>query len=584
MITNNSKMLRPQSAIVKIGWQIACLTFLVICCNVVVRAQDALSTTNEDRLKRLAQLADALQRVKVEQQSSTGDRTADGRRFSKSSKLNMRFLIAVADLTENKKDAICAFPVQVSGFTSDIDSSRKIDNQKTGSDMQRAEVKISGLIGSAKPKVTIQLAPLNHGSEFPADQIARDKIHDLVRFFFPEAEIDGVQRFFEKEIQIQNATKESIKVWIFGRSWVKKTPAKTAGITTPILTDKNSTDSLEAAMDWAWIPGNPETAKPIEIQLAAGQSKRVMVGEQPLTANRILYWAESETGERWNDRQSDPIWTVDPDPKDSNKRTYHANKIALFTHKIEAQPGPKLLTERLLEMKNDTDKPIEVEMRYRTQTDRGFVWRNSQFTVPAKQAVRPTDSAGAYIRSSRIQFVGKSEDRQYLKYQSNPLWLVDDIAGRRAYKAEKIGLYRYTFQSATQSANVAVDSAEVKIGTKTIAKVKRNDKFEILATEKDWAQVSVTVNGEKQNGWIKKSNLIFDKDDIAGPPDASRKSLRILTDDAELKQGTTTLARLKRGESYDVLEKSGKWLRIEATVGGNRIHGWVQESKVKLSQ
>ena len=583
IITTTPNLLMRYMAIVKNGLLIVYLAFLLHSLSALGLCQDKLSSADEDRLKRLEQLADALQRVKVDQESSTGDRTADGRRFSKSSKLNMRFLIAVADLTENKKDAICAFPVQVSGFTSEIDSSKKVDNQKTGADMQRAEVKISGLIGKAKPKVTIQLPPLNHGSQFPADQIARDKIHDLVRFYFPEAEIDGMQRFFEKEIQIQNTTKESIKVWVFGRSWTKKNPSKTSGTTSKSPADKDATESFEAAMDWAWVPGNPETSKPIEIQLAAGQSKKVMFEDQALTANRILVWGESETGERWTKHKSDPIWTIEPDPKDSNKRTYHANKMGLYTYKIESQPGPKLLTERLLEMKNETDKPIDVTMRYRTQTDQGFVWKNSQFTVPAKQTLRPTDSSGAYIRSSRIEFVGKSENRQYLKYQSNPLWLVEDAAGRRAYKAEKMGLYRYTFQSATQAANVAVDSADVKIGTKTIATVKRNDKFEVLATEKDWAQVAVNVNGQKQNGWIKKSNLNFEKEDVAGPPDTSRKSLNITTDDAELKQGTTTLTRLKRGESYKVLEQDGKWLRIEVMVDGNPIHGWVQESKVKVT-
>ena len=570
--------------IVKNSLMIACFAFLLISLNSSGHAQDNSSSSKQDRLKRLEQLADALQRVKVEHESSTDHRTADGRRFSKSSQLHMRFLIAVADLTENKKDAICAFPVQVSGFTSEIDSSKKVDNQKTGADMQRAEVKITGLIGNAKPKVSIQLPPLDHGSQFPADQIARDKIHDLVRFYFPEAEINGMQRFFEKEIQIQNNTKESIKVWIFGRSWVKTAPPNSKTVSSKNSTDKNTTDLSEPEMKWAWVPGNPETSKPIELQLAAGQSKKVMLSDQALTANRILVWGESETGERWTNHKTEPLWTVDPTPKESGTRTYHANKIALFTFEIESQPGPKLLTERLLEMKNDTDKPIQVEMRYRTQTDRGFVWKASQFTVPAKQSLRPTDSLSAYIRSSRIQFVGKSDNRQYLKYQDNPLWLVEESSGRRAYKAEKMGLYRYTFQSATQSANIAVDSADVKIGTKTIATVKRNDKFEILATERDWVQVAVNVGGEKQIGWINKSNLNFEKEDVAGPPDTSRKSLSIVTDDAELNQGTTTLARLKRGESYKVLEQDGKWLRIEVIVGDSPIHGWVQESKVKLAQ
>jgi|GEM_PF-6934819 len=565
---------------------VAMLLVAILCTAPLATAQaQTPNASDQDRLKRLAQLTDAIQRVKVDQKSSTGDLAADGRRYSNSSELHMRFLVAVADLTENKKDAICIFPVQVSGFTSEIDSSKKIDNQQTGADMQKAEIRIIGLVGQAKPKVKVQLPPLNHGSQFPADQIARDKIHDLVKLFFPEAEIDGVQKFYEKEVQIQNASKEPIKVWLFGRSWVKSAPPKSPPANNnPAENPSSDTSSSEPAdVNWAWVPGDPTSGKPIELQLAAGQSKKVTLGEQPLTANRIVVWAESETGERWTNHKSEPLWTVEPNPKAAGNRTYHAEKMALFTYKIEPQPGPKLLTERLLEMKNDTDEPIQVDIRYRTQTDRGFEWKTAQFKVPAKQTLRPKDSSGALIRSSRIEFIGQSENRQYVKYKANPLWLVEDSGGRRAYQAEKIGVYRYTFQASTQSASVAVDSAPVQIGTKTIATVKRSDKFEILATEKDWVQVAVNVSGAKQTGWIKKSNLNFEKEDAAPPPDTSRKSLNVISDDAELKQGTTTLARLRKGESYKVLEQEGKWLRIEAMVNGSPVHGWVQDSKVKVA-
>jgi hypothetical protein len=568
------------------------LLVAILCTAALANAQaQTPNASEEDRLKRLGQLADAIQRVKIDQKSSTGDLTSDGRRFSNSSELHMRFLVAAADLTENKKDAICIFPVQVSGFTSEIDSSKKIDNQQTGADMQKAEIRILGLVGQAKPKVKVQLSPLNHGSQFPADQIARDKIHDLVKLFFPEAEIDGIQKFYEKEIQIQNATQEPIKVWIFGRSWVKSNPPNPTlnannnpnNNSSPDNSSPNNSSIEPSNVTWAWVPGDPLSGKPIELQLAAGQSKKVPLGNQTLSANSILVWAESETGERWTQHKSDPLWTVEPNPKEFGNRAYHAEKIELFTHKIEPQPGPKLLTERLLEMKNDTTEPIEVELRYRTQTDRGFEWKIAQFNVPAKQTLRPKDSSGALIRSSRIEFIGKSDNRQYLKYKANPLWLVEDSGGRRAYKAEKIGVYRYTFQAATQSASVAVDSAPVQIGTKTIATVKRSDKFDILATEKDWVQVAVNVSGAKQTGWIKKSNLNFEKEDASPPPDTSRKSLNVISDDAELKQGTTTLARLRKGESYKILEQEGKWLRIEAVVNGNPIHGWVQDSKVKVT-
>jgi len=540
--------------------------------------ESKLSAKDEDRVKRLMKLADALQRVKVDQKSSTGDRSADGRRYSKSSQMHMRFLTAAADLAENQKDGICTFPVQVSGFTNQIDSSKKQDNQKTGSDVQRAEIKLAGLIGQPRPKATVKLPALNHGSTFPADQIARDRIHDLIRLYFPEAEIDGKQRFFEKEIEIQNDSKESIRVWVFGRSW-DKSPAKPLEGEQLGRTDEEVKNE-SGMMVWQWVPGPPERTKPIELTISAGQSRKVQYRDEPLAANRILVWAESETGERWTDHKSEPLWTIEPNAEQNGERTYHATKIATYTYKIEPKPGPRLLTERLLEMKNDTSEPITVKLRYRTNSGTGFTWRDARFTVPPRETLRPTDASGARIRGSRILFTGEAEHRRYNRHEAEPLWMVEETSGRRAYKADKMGVFLYTFESARQSARVSADSAPVMVGTKTIATVKRNDDFEVLGTQDDWVQVAVPVNGERQTGWIKKQNLDLSGGALEKTPDSTRRSVSIAVQDAELKLGTTTLTRLKRGDNYQVLEQNGQWHRIEVMVDGVPRHGWIHESNL----
>jgi hypothetical protein len=269
-------------------------------------AQDAaLSEKDKSRLRRLDQMADAIQAVKVDMKRSTGDRVVDGRRYSDSSQLHMRFLTAVADLTENKKDAICMFPVQVSGFSSQINSARGMNaDRKTGSDMQRAEITLTGLIGQPRPKAKIKLAALNHGSGFPADQIARDRIHDLIRLYFPEAEIDGMQRLFEKELEIRNSTDESIRVWVYGRSW-NKSPEENEGQELGRTDEEVRNEGGEVA--WRWLPGEPGRAKPIEFTIAAGKSQKVVFGDGPLAANRVLLWAESESGERWWEHKKDPL-------------------------------------------------------------------------------------------------------------------------------------------------------------------------------------------------------------------------------------------------------------------------------------
>ncbi len=542
-----------------------------------------LSAKDQSRVTRLKQLSDALQAVKIDLKQSSGDRSQDGRRYSNSSELHMRFLTAAADLSENKQDGICTFPVQVSGFSSNISSAQGVSDQKTGSDLQRAKITLVGMIGQPKPKAKVDLAGLQHGSSFPADQIARDRIHDLIRQYFPEAEIDGKQRFFEKELVVHNETDEAIRVWVYGRSW-DKSPDQKEGGELGRTEDEVKNETSDVA--WRWLPGEPGSARPIELRIAAGQTEKVVYRGSPLAANRVLIWAEGESGERWWDHKREPLWLVEPNPKLNGERTYHAEQVASYTHSIKSRPGPRLLTERMLQMKNDTSEPLEVKLRYRTNSGNGFAWQETTFSLGPHETLQPTDGAGSRIRASRVQFVAESEHRKYTRYGAQPLWLVEETNGRRAYKADKIGEFLYTFQPAAQTtadlATVTASDAPIMSGRETLAVAGKNQKLKVLGTQGDWVKVEFDQNGTKKVGFVKKQNMALGGDTLQPAPERTEQKLQVTADRVEVKLGSATITELKRGDSYRVLEQKGQWYKIEVVVDSIPRMGWVQESAISV--
>lgn len=535
---------------------------------------------DKERISRLTQFGEALRGVVVDLRKSSGNPVTEGRRLSHVSELHMRFLTAASDVAENRQDGLCIFPVQVSGFTSRISTADNISNQTSGSDLQQATVTFKGLIGSPKPKVRVDLAALNHGSDFPADQTARDRIHDLVRSLFPEAEIEGIQRFFEKELLIRNETREPLRIWLFARSWDRSPDPETL---------KNAEAGVEqGGLQWRWLPGAPATARPLELTLAAGQSQKILFADRPLKASRVLLWAESESGERWWESRTEPLWLVEPNGGQNGERTYHAERMAMFSHIIRPQPGPRIYTERVLQMTNATPEPLEVELRYRSDSGAGFSWNTETFSIAPYETVRPRNSAGMRIRASGIQFSAESESRRYHRHAESPLWLVDEPGGMKAYMADSIGEYQYTFERAGRSsgqlATVRSSSVPIMLGSKQLGTATRDEKYEILDTEGVWAKVAFSQDGENKTGWIRKDQLSISGPQLATAPVSEKEHVQALSDRVAVMQGTTIIGQLQRGTTYRVYERKSSWLRVEIQVDGVPVQGWVRQSDVSASR
>jgi hypothetical protein len=549
-------------------------------------AQQSLSAKDKDRLERLERLADAIEKVKVDRRQSTGDREVEGRRLSNNSELHMRFMAAAGTLAANGKDGLCAFPLQVSGYSSAINSAKGVSDRKSGADLQRATIVLQGLIGQPRPRARVELAPLNHGSAFPADQIARDRIHDLIRLFFPEAEIDGVQRFFEKEFEVRNETDEQLRVWAYGRTW-DKSPSQTKGAAAGVASQEAGEDS--GGFTWIWKPGTPSQVKPFEITVPAGKSRKFTDAEggtQALAANRVLVWAESESGERWLDHERQSLWLVEPDPQDNGERTYHAKQVETYVYSIKPKPGPRVFTERTLELKNATSEQLTVHLRYRTNSAGAIAWQAADVTIAPEQSLRPRGPDGTQIRASQVLFAADGRHRRYTKHEREPLLLVDEKEGVRAYKADKIGSYLYTFETgaAGKAGEARITGARVPVSAngRTLAYVNRGEQYRVVDSDDEDIKIAVTVRGREYTGWVSRRNAEMGPPPAPAAPVAVRQTLRITADRAAVKVGSTVIGHVDRNKTYQVLEKKDGQARIEVNVEGTPRHVWLNLRDAKM--
>ena len=545
-------------------------------------AQQPLTDKGKGRLEQLERLAQAIDKVQVGRTQSSGDREVEGRRLSSRSELHMRFLTAAATLADNGEDGLCAFPVQVSGFASNITLTKGLSDRKSGADMQRAMITLQGLIGQPRPKANVELPPLNHGSGFPADQIARDRIHDLIRLYFPDAEIDGVQRFFEKEFEVRNDSDETVRVWVYGRTW-DKSPDRAEG---PELgrTDAEVKDE-SSELVWLWKPGTPPRAKPFEMIVPPGRSQKVAYEERgashTLAANRVLVWAESESGEQWLEHQHQPLWLVPPNPQDDNERTYHAKQIETYMFPIKPKPGPRVFTERTLELKNDTSEELRVRLRYRTNRSGTIVWKETDVTLPPQQSLRPRGPDGAQIRASQILFGALGEHRKYTKHVRDPLWLIDEHEGRRVYKADKMGSFIYTFErgAAAESGLARITGSRVPVNAngRTLAYVNSGEQYRVVDSDGEDIKIAFSVRGRESMGWVSRRYARTEPTLAPTAPAVAREALRITANQTEVRVGATAIGQVRRNETYPVLEKKDGWARIEVTVEGIPRHAWVNQ-------
>lgn len=544
-----------------------CLTLL---CGAATWGQDVqFSERDQSRAQRLDKMSDSMSEVNVVKQKNSGDEKAEGRRQSDVSELRFRFLVCASGLVHDNKDGMLLFPMQVSGFTSTITPGRPAQ-RKHGSDFVEIRVEFVGLIGQDTPKAEIKLPAFQQGSTFPAEDLVREEIQKRIEKFLPEAEIQGRQRRREKQLRIENKTKETLRVFVHRRT---------------------NEFQKGKGYQWIWAPSEPGERPQVAV-VPAGESLLLESGggdsaSKPATAQRLRIWAESESGQRWTDYHEKDLWLVEKNPDFDDERVYYSEKIETYTHAFEPQPGPHVYTERVLTMRNEAPQPLSVSLEYRTTEDGSAKWRKAEFTISANETYEPKNDLGMRIRASRVRFGATSEDRRYETHQEEDLWLVSEQEGQRAYQADEIGEFRYVFLAAAKdvdTATVTAASANVKSGTDVLGVVKRGQKFDVLEQKGDWTRIAYQKDGERIAGWVQKKDLSIDRPAPKATPDSSRQRFRVTSNSADVKIGTETLARVSPGQEYDILEERSGWYRIEIRIGGEVRHGMVQKRHGVIAQ
>lgn len=529
----------------------------------------AQDDVEKDRAQRLDQLARALERIKIERLLKPVKRESDGRQYSKASALHLNFQACAAGVNQQTRDGVLVFGIQASGFASMLDPRQK-PVRDSGSDLRDVRVTIQALLNSEvkRPKAKLDVPDIKHGSLFPAAQIARDEIQKYLQFIFPEVDIDGIQRFEEKRLAIHNRADEPIVVFAQYEERVH----------------------VERGWNWTWRPGAPKSERVLKCTVPPKSTKVVEAGKdeekEPIHARRVLVWAESESGERWDQHRWQPLWLLEPNPKSDNARAYRSEKIQTYTHEIAPSNEIRQFAERALELKNNTPEDLAVHLRYRANRGGALIWDTVELTIPAGKSVRPRTADDLRVRASRVEFEAESANRQYVKYSKQPLWLTEKLNGKRSYWAKTIGTFQYTFEpaatgAAAERALITADNVNVKSGDQTVGVARRDQRLEVLGKQAGWIKVALEGNGESKSGWVRQNEVRL----VAPPaPQAADAGsfVKIKSATAGVYSGKSTVGTVNRGEEYRILDRKGAWLKIGIENEGQTMEGWIRQQDATL--
>jgi hypothetical protein len=413
--------------------------------------------TVPDVLARLDRFSQGLDRLEGIHDQTVEHRVTRGRRYSRDSQLHVHFLSNSAGM-DNPSDVGFALLIEVSGYQVDIThGDSEIKEPNPAGHVYKVQIVIKGLMdGGQRPVATIDIPPLDHDSVFPAEQLVRERLQRLLEYHFPEVEVEGEKRFFEKRLAIENRHDEPVTVWVQRRTFVRAAEQR----------------------GWQWVPAECNAAGAKQIKIAPGktelleetttlrlpafskvggfprlsfQKKEIAV---PLTASRMRIWAESESGERWTDDKAKSVYLIEPNAALNGERAYVEKDMKTYTYVISPHTGSHVFTERQLALQNKTHEDLTVDLVCRTTQGNNQRWlRLPGVSIKAGETLEPRQDDGFRIRASRVYFVAHSESFRYLAYKREPLWLVDETAAGRVYGQEKIGRFTHVFDVANANRN-----------------------------------------------------------------------------------------------------------------------------------
>jgi beta-lactam-binding protein with PASTA domain len=245
--------------------------------------------------------------------------------------LRLKFDRSLAHASSSS-DAVITFGVQAAGFSYKLDAQGlKAAKPQTSSDFRVGEIHLSGLGGKGKAGIRIVLAKLKNVSGWDADKLVRTTLYDLI-----ERELTGTQlggRFEERRLAVCNHASEPIRVWV--------------------------QTETRSGSGWQWLPGKSGHAYSFVIQPGKTVALSRERGDLKLTGRRVRLWAESESGRLWPQYQRKDLWLVDERDSDGVQR-YFASSMQVFLYHFWVGKGERTFHERIVQVRNATDRPVQV--------------------------------------------------------------------------------------------------------------------------------------------------------------------------------------------------------------------------------
>lgn len=388
--------------------------------------------------QQLKEIITAINEVVVQRQDKAQPYSGPGgKRYSSSSQMTLRFRKATSDL-EGDHDAAIALLASVSSLDSKV-TSKGPTRQETESDIKSVSVIIEDFAkDDAKPVASIQVPPLKEASDFGARRLAHDKLQELIELHLPEVEIDGNRALYEKQLAVENAAEEDIRVFVqFEQRSVrnKQFTWDWAPSATPLVFRIPAEETVLLTPDKAVS----RTGSPGDISAARNNATA-----QPVRGRAVRIWAESASGRQWTTHEDARLWLVGRGR--DNERKYYGEEYLVHTHTFRSRSGPRIWNERIVRVANRTGKPLRVQATALSrQLGSGERWTNAEDIRLAPGQGRTLRKPDDFpLRGRQLKVSAEDEEGNFFRWrgdQSTPLSIVKDDG----YKREEIGYYLYIF-------------------------------------------------------------------------------------------------------------------------------------------
>lgn len=137
--------------------------------------------------------------------------------------------------------------------------------------------------------------------------------------------------------------------------------------------------------------------------------------------------------------------------------------------------------------------------------------------------------------------------------------------------------------SAAGTITISVEDLNVREGPglsyKVIEKVQKNKQFTLVKEQGDWYQIKLSSG---KTGWV--ANWLVSKKEAATTSKATSQNGTITGNNVRVRTGAGTsyqvVGSLNKGDTVEVLEQNGSWLKINARIG----NGWISKDYVQTNK